>query len=50
LIAAAKQRLMADQNMSENDAYHAMRRTAMAENRRLVEIAEVIMQAIPPVV
>lgn len=50
LIAAAKQRLMADQNMSETDAYHAMRRTAMAENRRLVEIAEAIMQAIPPVV
>ncbi|NOT16793.1 MAG: ANTAR domain-containing protein [Sulfuriferula sp.] len=49
LIAAAKQRLMADQNMSESDAYHAMRRTAMAENRRLVEIAEAIMRAIPPI-
>lgn len=50
LIAAAKHRLMVDQNMNESDAYHAMRRTAMAENRRLVEIAETIMQAIPPVV
>ena len=49
IINAAKQRLMADQALSEEAAYHAMRRTAMAENRRLVEIAELILQVIPPV-
>lgn len=48
IVNEAKQRLMADQSLSEEAAYHAMRRTAMAENRRLVEIAESILQALPP--
>ena len=48
IVNAAKQRLMADQSLSEEAAYHAMRRTAMAENRRLVEIAESILQLLPP--
>lgn len=50
IIAEAKQRLMADQSLTEEEAYHAMRRTAMADNRRLIEIAEAILQAFPPVV
>jgi two-component system, response regulator / RNA-binding antiterminator len=49
IIAEAKQRLMADQSLSEEAAYHAMRRTAMADNRRLVEVAESILQVLPPV-
>lgn len=49
IINAAKQRLMADQGLSEDAAFHAMRRTAMAENRRLVEIAKLILQVLPPV-
>ncbi|MDR3390284.1 MAG: ANTAR domain-containing protein [Sulfuriferula sp.] len=49
IIAEAKHRLMADQSLSEEAAYHAMRRTAMADNRRLVEVAESILQALPPV-
>jgi Response regulator with putative antiterminator output domain len=48
IVNAAKQRLMADQSLTEEAAYHAMRRTAMAENRRLVEIAESILQLLPP--
>lgn len=47
LIAEAKERLMAAQSLSEEEAYHAMRRTAMAENRRLIEIAEAILQVFP---
>ncbi len=44
VIDAAKRKLMAHQDISEDAAYHAMRRTAMSENRRLVEIAESILQ------
>lgn len=44
LIDAAKRRLMTHQDLSEDAAYHAMRRTAMSENRRLVEVAESILQ------
>ncbi len=47
IINEAKQRLMIAQSLSEEDAYHAMRRTAMADNRRLIEIAEAILQAFP---
>ena len=49
IINEAKQRLMADQGLSEDAAYHAMRRTAMSENRRLIEIAITIMEVLPPV-
>ena len=44
VIDAAKRKLMAHQDLSEDAAYHAMRRAAMSENRRLVEIAESILQ------
>lgn len=44
VIDAAKHKLMAHQGLSEDAAYHAMRRTAMSENRRLVEVAESILQ------
>lgn len=44
VIDSAKRRLMAHQGLSEDAAYHAMRRAAMSENRRLVEIAESILQ------
>ena len=47
LIDQAKQRLMAHQGLSEDAAYHAMRRTAMSENRRLVEVATAILQHLP---
>ena len=43
-IDLAKQRLMKAQQMTEPEAYHAMRRTSMEENRRLVEIAEDVLR------
>jgi response regulator NasT len=47
LIDQAKHRLMAHQGLSEDAAYHAMRRTAMSDNRRLVEVAEAILKHLP---
>ena len=47
LIDQAKQRLMVHQGLSEDAAYHAMRRSAMSENRRLVEVAASILQHLP---
>lgn len=44
VIDAAKRKLMAHQDLSEDATYHAMRHAAMSENRRLVEIAGSILQ------
>ena len=46
-IDLAKQRLMSTQRLTESEAYHAMRRTSMEQNRRLVEVAEDVLRAFP---
>ncbi len=45
LVDKAKGILMQQRGMSEQDAYQAMRKTAMDRNKRLVEIAESIITA-----
>lgn len=46
-IERAKQRLMKAHGLGEHEAYHTMRRTSMAENRRLLEVAEDILHVFP---
>lgn len=43
LVERAKGLLMAHRHMSEDDAYKALRRMAMNQNRRLVEVAEAVL-------
>ncbi|MBF0309498.1 MAG: ANTAR domain-containing protein [Magnetococcales bacterium] len=45
LIDRAKGLLMKQRGLSEEEAYHAMRKAAMRENRKLVEIARVLIAA-----
>lgn len=45
IIDQAKQCLVEKQGLTEEVAYHAMRRTSMAENRRLVEVAQDVLRA-----
>jgi response regulator NasT len=44
VIDEAKAILMARNKMSERDAYAAMRKTAMNQNRRLVEVARLLIE------
>jgi AmiR/NasT family two-component response regulator len=43
VIERAKGLLMAHRHMSEDDAYKALRRMAMNQNRRLAEVAEAVL-------
>jgi hypothetical protein len=43
LIERAKGLLMAHRQLSEDDAHKLLRQTAMAQNRRLVEVAEAVL-------
>lgn len=46
IIDEAKRQLMAREGLSEDAAYHAMRRVAMSSNRRLVEVAESLLRTL----
>jgi response regulator NasT len=37
---------MKERNLSEEDAYALLRKTAMAQNKKISEIAEVIISAV----
>jgi AmiR/NasT family two-component response regulator len=43
VVERAKGLLMAHRQMSEGEAYKALRRMAMNQNRRLVEVAEAVL-------
>jgi response regulator NasT len=47
LIEQAKRRLMKVQQLSEEAAYQALRREAMAQRKRLADVARVVMEALP---
>jgi response regulator NasT len=47
LIEQAKRRLMKVQKLSEEAAYQALRREAMAQRKRLADVARVVMEALP---
>jgi AmiR/NasT family two-component response regulator len=42
-VERAKGLLMAHQDMSEDDAYKALRQMAMNQNRRLVDVANAVL-------
>ncbi|WP_130471223.1 ANTAR domain-containing response regulator [Candidatus Magnetaquicoccus inordinatus] len=46
LIERAKGLLMKQRNLTEEQAYHAMRKAAMRENRKLAEIARILLTAL----
>ncbi|MBF0183307.1 MAG: ANTAR domain-containing protein [Magnetococcales bacterium] len=46
VIERAKGMLMKQRNMTEEQAYHAMRKAAMRENRKLAEIARILLTAL----
>jgi response regulator NasT len=47
LIEQAKRRLMKVQKLSEEAAYQALRREAMAHRKRLADVARMVMEAMP---
>ncbi len=47
LIEQAKRRLMKVQKLSEEAAYQALRREAMAQRKRLADVARMVMEALP---
>jgi response regulator NasT len=47
LIEQAKRRLMKVQQLSEEAAYQALRREAMAQRKRLADVARVVMEVLP---
>jgi response regulator NasT len=47
LIEQAKRRLMKAQKLSEEAAYQALRREAMAHRKRLAEVARLVMETLP---
>ncbi len=47
LVERAKGLLMAHRNMTEEDAYRALRQLAMNQNRRLADVAEAVLSLAP---
>lgn len=47
LIEQAKRRLMKARKLSEEAAYQALRREAMAQRKRLADVARIVMEALP---
>jgi len=50
LVEQAKRRLMKLQKLSEEAAYQALRREAMLQRKRIVDVARLVMEITPPTV